>query len=266
MLITRNELKKILRYHRDTGTFTWRIQPPHNKNIQVGQIAGYYDKEKKTHIIEINTAIYRSKHLVWLFFHGYLPTDGVYHINGDHTDTRIENLQLYPITQPDNTPLTLAKLKELLHYDPETGVFTRKVTRSLNNAVQDKIIICAEGAYIGVTINQKRYKGQNLAWLYMTGSFPKHIVDHIDRNPSNNKWLNLREAAHQENMFNRKKHSNNKSGYKGVYWHKTKKKWRARCVAYKKQYDLGLFDDKEHAAKAYENFAKEKHGEFFTLG
>lgn len=91
------------------------------------------------------------------------------------------------------------------------------------------------------------------------------IVDHVDGNGLNNQRNNLRIASHIQNMRNRHKHSNNKSGYKGVYKRKGSNIWTA-CIRIKnKSIHLGNFTTAEDAHMAYCNAAESLFGEFARL-
>lgn len=161
--------------------------------------------------------------------------------------------------------LTQARLQELLHYCPETGVFTRKV--SLCNSV--KIGDVAGGlcqGYIAVRVQGVSYRSHRLAWLYMTGEFPKDQIDHIDGNRANNAFVNLREATSKQNTQNRRfpRIDNKSSKYLGVHWSKLRNKFRAEITVNGKNIHLGLFHNAEDAHYAYVE-AKRKYHEFGML-
>lgn len=90
-------------------------------------------------------------------------------------------------------------------------------------------------------------------------------TDHINRNPLDNRKVNLRVCTHAENRRNNKRYSSNTHGYKGVYWNSDKKKWYAQIRFMNKSYTLAVFDSKVEAAKEYDNVAKQLFGEFATL-
>jgi len=94
---------------------------------------------------------------------------------------------------------------------------------------------------------------------------PGDQTDHINRNKLDNRRCNLRLCTNWQNMCNRKKMSNNKSGFKGVTWNKKDKKWGAHIRANKRYVWLGYFTDKEEAARKYNEAAIYLHGDYAVL-
>ena len=158
--------------------------------------------------------------------------------------------------------LTQEELKQVLHYDPETGVFTWLVAVG-GVMVGDVAGTTHVQGYVQVRVGGF-YLAHRLAFLYMTGNFPSIDIDHINGNRSDNRWGNLRPCTHQQNMFNMKTRVDSISGFKGV----TRKRngWQARIMINGKPKFLGVFDTPEQAAKVYEGHAKKLHGEFAYLG
>ena len=157
--------------------------------------------------------------------------------------------------------LTQARLKELLHYDPETGAFTWATggKRKRKGAVAGNIHWTG---YRRICLEYKSYLGQRLAWLYMTGEWPPEEVDHINRDVADNRFDNLRLACKSENAGNTRRRVNNRSGVKGVSWHSAINRWRARVQKNGKCVYYEAFDTLEEAAAAYERAAKRIFGEF----
>lgn len=104
-----------------------------------------------------------------------------------------------------------------------------------------------------------------LAWLYMTGEWPQHEVDHENRVRDDNRWCNLRQATSSEQKMNTVIRSDNTSGVKGVGWSKRQGMWHARVKAYGVQYHVGYFADLDEARKARDAKAAEIHGQFAKL-
>ena len=90
-------------------------------------------------------------------------------------------------------------------------------------------------------------------------------VDHINGNTLDNRKINLRLVTHSQNQKNMKTHKDNKSGYKGVSWHKKAKKWQVHIKLNNKKGYLGLFLTKEEGALAYNKAALKHFGEFARL-
>jgi hypothetical protein len=148
--------------------------------------------------------------------------------------------------------LTQERLKELFHYDPETGVFTRLVrTSSQGNlgVIKNKLHIYG---YLYVGIDGKAYRAHRLAWLYVHGRFPLGEIDHVNHDRADNKIANLREVTSQENSRNAAKGINNTSGFVGVTWEKANSTWRSYIQVNRKRINLGSFQNKQDAIAARE--------------
>jgi HNH endonuclease/AP2 domain len=162
----------------------------------------------------------------------------------------------------EKTYMTQERLKEFLHYDPESGEWTWLPNKHFAGRMRiDRRAGSKQYGYIDIRFDGVLYKAHRLAWFYMTGILPEK-VDHINMKRDDNRWVNLREATNQKNAWNRTVQSNNKIGLKGVSWHKQGSKWRAVIFVEGKQKHLGLWDDPQMAHEAYMAAAKLYHGEF----
>jgi len=159
--------------------------------------------------------------------------------------------------------LTAERLRELLTYDPETGVFTRRVSRRGCSAGEVAGCLHSVG-YFYVGVDRVKYPVHRLAWLYMTGSWPREEVDHINGVRSDNRWANLRAATKSQNMQNQRKSRGGTSKYLGVCRAHWGGKWLARIVANGKQKNIGIFQTEEEAHQAYVAAKRELH-EFCTI-
>lgn len=159
--------------------------------------------------------------------------------------------------------LTQDILKEQLSYDPETGLFTRLICLAKRSKVGDIVGYKEPSNYIRIYIAGKNYQAHRLVWLYIYGCFPPADIDHINCNRSDNRLSNLREATRSESKCKQSSSANNKSGFKGVCWNKSNKKWQVACTVHGKIYHLGHFNTPEEASEIYQKFAKEHHGEFY---
>jgi len=158
--------------------------------------------------------------------------------------------------------ITQARLKELLDYDPATGVFVWRV--GLNNRTPEGSVAGAKNrnSYISIGADGLQYKAHRLAWLYMTGEWPCEQIDHINCVKDDNRFENLREASQGENQRNVTKRASNTSGYKCVWWDKKADKWKTSISLDGVRTFLGYFDRIEDAAAAYAEASTRLHRNF----
>lgn len=158
--------------------------------------------------------------------------------------------------------LTQADLVDLLHYDPETGHFTRKKSTAIGMKAGDRAHSIDSHGYVRFGVKGRNYRAHRLAWLYMTGEWPKEQIDHINCVRSDNRWANLRAATRTENLRNQKTRSGNKSGFKGVSFNAMANKWVACIRVKRKTIFLGYFESAQAAHEAYQADAVKRFGEF----
>lgn len=158
--------------------------------------------------------------------------------------------------------LTQERLREILHYDPDTGEFRWRQRLSYGVQVGDIAGSLAQTRCWCIQIDGCTYRAHQLAWLYMTGAWCRPTIDHRDRNPANNRWSNLRQATPSNNNANRGCHRNNTSGFKGVHLDRETGRWVARLRKDGRSHYLGRFPTPEAAHAAYVAAAKRMLGEF----
>jgi len=147
--------------------------------------------------------------------------------------------------------LTAAELRATLHYDPATGVFTRLAITNPNQHIGQVVGNTNAAGYRRIGIGRTLYGAHRLAFLYMTGAWPTGEVDHINGDPSDNRFANLRDvpkALNQQNLQRAKRQ--NSSGYLGVHVRK-EGGFRARIWDGRRLRFLGTFDTAEEAHEAY---------------
>jgi HNH endonuclease/AP2 domain len=147
--------------------------------------------------------------------------------------------------------LTQADLQAFATYDPATGVFTRNR--------DGKVLGTPSGSSgrLVIYVNGFLYLAHRLAWLYVYGVWPKGLLDHENRTPSDNRIKNIRPATKGQNAANSDA-TWSASGYRGVYYQKNTALWRAKLA----RLSLGYFKTKEAARAAYVAKATELYGEF----
>lgn len=158
--------------------------------------------------------------------------------------------------------LDARRLRELLFYDPASGVFTRRITVPRGKA--GAVVGFNDGSgYLQIGIDLKKYRAHRLAWLYMTGQWAEQI-DHINGNRADNRWCNLRAATAAMNSQNqrRARRDNKSTGLLGAY--RNGKRFMSQLLVGGRCLYLGTFDSALQAHEAY-IAAKRKQHEGCTL-
>lgn len=154
--------------------------------------------------------------------------------------------------------LTADRLRELVDYDKESGIFTWRLSRR-RCRLGGIDGYTREDGYVFVRIDKRLYRAHRLAWLWSYGEFPALEIDHINRNPADNRLVNLREVDSSQNKQNIAARRDNRSGYKGVFKHSQTGRWVAQIQADGKAKHLGCFATPEEASLAYQRAAAIAH-------
>lgn len=146
--------------------------------------------------------------------------------------------------------ITQEQLKEIITYDPETGICTWKTSPNKLLPIGRECKSIDVHGYYQLSAYKKIYKLHRLCWLYMTGKMPDGQIDHINHNRTDNRWCNLRVVDNKENHKNRPLQCNNKSGVPGVCFSSKYNKYRSYITLSGKQIHLGLYENINDAIEA----------------
>lgn len=255
-------LRELLDYNPMDGTFVWR-QSLGTRSV-AGTAAGGVDTNGYLRI-SFDGEIYPAHRLAWYYVHEEWPGT-ITHLNGVRTDNRIVNLRAsiaHPETGYRNlAKITVGRLREVLAYDPETGVFLWKVATSSRNRVGSVAGVINNVGYRVICVDGKHYLAHRLAWFYVHGTWPPHEIDHINRDRADNRLINLRLATKSQNMVNGNLRSDNTTGHKNISWHKGSQKYRVVIQKDGKQYQVGMFTEIDEAIRARDDAARRLHGEY----
>jgi len=161
-------------------------------------------------------------------------------------------------------PPDLRRLRKELAYFPEKGEFWWILPKNGRPMNRQAGSVCGKNktGYRQIYFDGKPYHAPSLAWYMVTGKWPARIVEHKNLIRTDDRWDNYRLATRSENYANKRAYKNNKSGFKGVSFFKSRGKWIAQIQVNKKKINLGYYATPEQAHVAYVAAATKYFGEF----
>jgi len=176
-------------------------------------------------------------------------------------------ISFFPGMSEPRTSIKPERVRSLLNYDPETGIFrwsksfgpVSKGSKAGTVVQRNSQRPGGGNRYVKIGIDGVKYYAHRLAFLIKEGRWPKEQVDHINGDGTDNRWSNLREVTQAVNSRNATLRADNKTGRTGVIWDKRKQKWRAEIRVDDEGIHLGYFEDFEQAVKAREE-AENRYG------
>lgn len=225
------------------GRAVWLV--PRIQGKGVGALAGERSRTIRIDAIDVPVA-----HVVFAVQHGRWPKQSLDKATGLEFNKKSEPAQF-----------TKDQLLKSLRYEPSTGSFTWISRASGNVTVGSNAGVTPNAlGYLRISINGKRWLAHRLAWLYMTGDEPPLVIDHIDGNPGNNRWGNLRASTPTLNGQNKRKATAaNKCGVLGVCMDINSGKFKAEITVNGVAMNLGRFATQEAASAAYLDAKRQYH-------
>lgn len=156
--------------------------------------------------------------------------------------------------------LTLERLRAVLDYDPETGLFRWKESRSWRRSAGDIAGNIQVDGYRIICIDGSFYRACRLAWMFVHGAMPAELIDHKNGKRADDRIANLRDASPSENARNSAGFA--QSGLKGAYFNKATGRWFSNIHKHGRTVSLGTFDTAQQAHDAWVIAAREQYGEF----
>lgn len=170
------------------------------------------------------------------------------------------------LAHKDRPIVTAEQARELLAYDRESGLLTWKVNRRGKVKAGDAAAHLRSGGYLIVCLLDRLYPAHRIIWLMMTGKMPAQVLDHINRDRTDNRWCNLRESTARQNCHNRGLSSLSTTGRKGVTYSAERRRYRVIITSDGHRRHIGYFRDIDQAAAAYDQAALKYHGNFNYKG
>jgi len=171
-----------------------------------------------------------------------------------------------PSSRSDCSYITQSRLKDLLSYNPETGLFTWRPDCGIKKMAGKPAGTTHPTGYRHILADGVSYRAHRLAWLYVHGMDPPHDIDHINSMKADNRIINLRLATRGQGQANKKRGICNTSGFKGVSKEHRANRWRAQISHEGMKRYLGSFRTPKEAHAAYCTAADKYHKEFANYG
>lgn len=264
MSVSYEEAFSRLNYDPESGEFSWKT---HKNKQKIGKNAvsamtnGYPTISMKYLCTETNKIIGRTllaQKLAWLLYYKEHPNRRarISQIDGDRTNLKISNLRALTFEEKQapsyRKTLTKERADEVFTYDKATGKIYWKVQLNARGPIGSIAGTAREDNYRSIKVDGFSYLTHRVVWLLETGSFPKDglCIDHINGDPSDNRFENLRVVTYMENSHNRDIR-NKRAGKSRLGVYKVSNKFGAQISVNYTSIYLGLFDTHEAASRAY---------------
>lgn len=267
--ITQEFLLERYTYNPTEGSLTYnKDQPPFGKK---GQSAVFFNKSIRSSQITVKGRCFPATRAIWLYQTGDLPNCQIMCRDGNPKNLAWSNLVKIS-ENPTHLP-TQEELRQFFNYDPLTGkmtwIFVPYHIRRVKVGNEFGCLSTAKDTEIKVKIgvlNGYHKQLTHFIWCYVMGEYPKKgvYIDHMDRNPLNNAWQNLRLATPQENTSNQSNRKETKRGMlRGIERVGNSERYYARCMFKGERHTCPFTrDTQEEAHQDYIELHKKLHGEF----
>jgi hypothetical protein len=248
---TLEELRSWLDYDPETGVIRWKGRTGPNSKVNIGAEAGWVQPEGNRNI-RLRKRVYEASQLAWLHYYGEQPPRLV-HLNRQTHDNRIVNLAKAETQKVE--VMTQAAVKAALDYNPETGEFTWRVSPKGGIPVGTVAGTLGKNGHRTIHLAGKLHLAARLAFLWMTGKWPRGIVNHWNGNALDCRWENLKDTNRGGVSQNTRRKAG-QSGMTGVHLRNTREAnpknpyTSAICINGRSKY-LGVFPTPEAAQTAY---------------
>jgi hypothetical protein len=236
---TIKRLRDVWNYDPSTGVFSRKEKQRGGAKPSLSGRAGAVT-HNGYQVISLDGVHFLAHRLAWAYVNGEWPDRAVEHINEDRLDNRISNLRLkWGKRSNGKSLLTQERLKELVEYYQDAGVFVWKVNTPRGPRGSLAGTLTGNG-YMKMSVDGKQTLSHRAAWLYVHGVLPAGPIDHINGDTIDNRLSNLRAVTVSQNTHNTKKlREASKTGYPGV----TPKRsmFMARITANNQIIHLGIY-------------------------
>jgi len=248
---TANQISDKYEYSQE-GYLVYRVDSGRYGRYKAGTRAGSTNSQG-ARMVRVEGKEYQEHQLIWCLVNGEWPQRVIRHIDGDLLNNRIENLSMDSEARGNKgLPLTIDRLREVLEYDPEAGVFKWKISPRNRTLPGDIAGRKNSNGYMIVTVDKQTVRLHRVAWAVTHGRWPEADIDHINGVRDDNRIENLREATRGQNCQNTARRTDNRTGSKGVHFRKDTGKYSASITVDGKTIYLGSFCTLEEARMARE--------------
>lgn len=238
------------KYHYDGTRLIYAVDSGRYGRFKTGQPAGAINNQG-VRMVSLNGAQHQEHQLIWTMIYGAWPERALRHINGNLCDNRIENLTMDSLARGRRgVAVDVHRLKEVLAYDPLTGVFRWKISPRNRTLPGDVAGYLNDQGYVLCVVDQQKIRLHRAAWAMVHGELPEMKIDHINGVRSDNRIENLRLATCSQNSQNSALRSTTKTGVKGVHLRRDTGKYSASITVDKKTHWLGCYDTLSEAKAA----------------